>query len=569
MIDDPKIRALVVHQSTEPVISFYRSREFDLERGSASDEERLRAARDLEALCAGIARLLQSLLEAGEFDGFDKALSSWNEDRRRETLAQQLDDLRFYLSHAADDRKRELEKKISALQPIADASRRVRVARASALVQLGGWMAAELTRRAAADAGPTRDALTGSLKRIAGAAGEAEDVLAVLSDYFSGTHRFELLDSWHSHEMMAAGRRSWSGDNSGDGLYFAAILLVRLINVGDKVVIEPTESAGSVRHTMQRHLDAVLQNRERWSFLLPEDAEARVKHIADELEAAEARQAEQERRRVAEAPLSADVVLEFRTSNSSSFRDARVIAGAFRRATRLVQTPDAEAFSRRGRVVREYLPKEWFVGGDRVINLTDDVGREMARDQDSVLFEALREAAFAERVSLPELPARILAFAEAIESVDQDHALVLAPLDFRLRQAFSSDELFKADADSGWRGTLGHTPIYFVPVADSAPVLAIDLTRTSLIEYLVPGDESPLMIVVEPVSAEAAEKAALDGFRMSDGQDDDAQTTARRLRAERVLLDARTAFELAGELGDNLALEWAGEQPSVEPIERG
>ena len=565
MIDDPNLRATVARQVTEPSLSFWRSLERKLERSDEPESSRVSLAKFLRQLASGIVRLLRGLIEAQEVDAFLKALREWVHEHPMTSFSDAIDDVRLQLRFASGDTKRELERELHRLEPLEAAVKDVRLARASALIQLGGWVLRQRRTQTASPEGPDFDAC---LEALAGAVAY-DDVLAVLDDYF-GIGSFDLLDRWHSQEMIEQGVSRWSGDRSGDGLLWAAVLLLRLAPSDASITVEPRSNSSWVRQQMELQIDAVLQQRETFGPVLPEtDLDDHADHLKGAWRAAESRFQELERERIAVASLDVERVTEFRTKNIEAFRVSQVVATALGKAGTASRNVDDSAFeSPSARVFREYMPKGWFVDDREVIGLNENLGRQMAEDQDRLLLSLLRADAAIERPGSPDDVVPFLTRLIAVWTKERGQPpLVVAPNHFQLRDLLWRSEAYERESSGSPRGRLSGTEVYLAGSDEDDAILVIDPAWTRLTEFIETGAESPLRIRVEPVDHETAMTSVEAGFSFGDRPDLTKEAAAQRLVEERVLVDARTAFELTGSLAENTAVIWREATGPVEEIE--
>ena len=101
---------------------------------------RLRAASFLQQLALGIGVDLKRFVEADLLDSYRRALQDWAELGRHTDLTSRVDDLRFYRDRAERQAKVEIERELTAVEPVAKSFSAVMLTRASVLVQLGGWI---------------------------------------------------------------------------------------------------------------------------------------------------------------------------------------------------------------------------------------------------------------------------------------------------------------------------------------------------------------------------------------------------------------------------------------------
>lgn len=553
MIVDPQIRSLVSRQAIRTPIDVHRSLASRFESSSEPTAERLKAARFLQQLIPSIVVVLRMLARAGELDPYEEGLREWRRSRRGLSDGR-IESLRFYASHATGARKKKLDQEIAALEPIEAAREAVEARRASVTIQLGGWLAQQVR------ASP--ESIERYLPYLAPLTGEVDGELAlkVVENYFSD-HSFDLLESWHSEEMMEAGLTTWSGNRSESGLYWAALLLVIKFPASATIKIQPNAGISWAAQIMRTQLADVVNDRHLWRSLLPEDVDARAENLKSAWDAAERAQTAAERQAVAEADLDPARIAAFREENQNSFARAQRIGPALERAGRRRRVRRPSAFEEEARQIRELLPKRWFVE-DLEVSGIEDFGLKMARDQDELLYAKLRDAGKETR----PVERRLKSLIDAIRSMTVEEncrPVVLAPDTFRIREHFSTAEAFEQtyNREDGPFGSLAGADIYLVGRGEE-PILLLDSHRVELTEYLGEGESSPLQIEVAELSPTAARSIVSRGFEFADEPELEEEERARRLVAERVQVDARAAFHLRIEPVAVTAFTWAPEQSS-------
>ena len=301
--------------------------------------------------------------------------------------------------------------------------------------------------------------------------------------------------------MSAAGVSSWSGDRSEDGLYWAALLLLRSTPPTSDVFIRPSTHAGWAHQQMRAQLTAVAEDRHTWSRLVDQDdLQERVANLDAAWEAAELAQEEIERDRIAEAELSSERVQLFRDGVQSEFAGRRVLAGALAIPGRLIQVERPQAFEEDGaRVVREVPPKGWLVD-ESVYRLEERVGGGLADDQDEIILRQLHEAAEHEEVEAGqgEVEGLVEVVNTWIETRGQP-PLILAPNHYRLRESlFALGFADDGGSGNGPFGRISGAEVFLVGRNEGQPVLLVDAQGARLTEYVVNGFPSGSRLSCSP-----------------------------------------------------------------------
>lgn len=536
MIRNPDIRRLVAEQASSTPIDVYKSLRYRFESSSESLDDRLRAAEFLVRLTSGLMQTLKNLAQADEFDAYAKALRNWKEARGGSEFEHRLDDLQFRAAHADRETKRRLDREVNELRPLADADTQVSVARASGFVQLGGWLAAKLRHNS--EDRDYRRYLSPLVAEV-----DRNSVVLVLSRYFDN-HRFQLLDSWHSDEMIASGASSWSGDRSEDGLYWAAFLLLVHTPPETNIEVPPSSNVSWASTQMQGQLQAVADDTGLWKELLPPDLDARRSNLESAWKDAEDIQQEAERIAIANAQLDAGVVGAFCRGNQEAFEAAQTVSSAFHMGGRRSRIRSASAFENDGRIVRQLFPKSWFVEDRYVGGLNENIGTGFAQDQDQVLLSELLS-----QVTPEAQPAgsRLSSLASAIRPLAEEapnQVVVLASDHFILREQIFEAPGFRHEPDHRAFGVLAGAPVFLVPGVERQPLILLDLRCAELTEFLAEGQHSPLWVQVRTLDPAAAQEEVARGFRFTDEPGLSNDEVAEKLASERVLVSARLAWNL-------------------------
>jgi hypothetical protein len=200
-----------------------------------------------------------------------------------------------------------------------------------------------------------------------------------------------------------------------------------------------------------------------------------------------------------------------------------------------------------------------------VIGLDDGLGRDMAHDQDQVLFEQLESQASQVH---PQPEEDLLPYLVRLITEHRQHAdgspLLIAPSDYRFRDQLLRSEAYEWTSEKRAVGRLAGADVVFVPWEDR-PILLVPQGAISLTEFVAKGSRSPLRILVEAVNREDAARSVSEGFRFSQDGDLTEEETIERLATQRVLVDARVAFEMTGDLNDCLAIFWNPQHPPPLP----
>jgi len=538
MIQNPEIRRLVAEQASGTPINAYRSLQYRFESSSESTDARLRAADFLIRLTKSLMQTLKNLSEAEELDAYNSALRDWREARGRQELDLRLDDLQFHAAHAADrETKRRLNREIEELRPLADAAARISAARGSGFIQLGGWLAASRRRDP-----ECRDHLRYLEPLVAEV--DRETVISVLTRYFAD-HSFDLLSDWHSQEMMASGVSSWSGDRGENGLYWAALLLLMKTPPDAKIEVPPSSNVPWASTQVQAQLQAVLNDAQLWTDLLStDDLNARQSNIESAWKEAEQVQQEAERVAIANAQLNTEVVDAFRRGNQEAFETAQAVSNAFHRLAHRSRIRSSSAFENRGRIIREVLPKAWFVEDRHVGGLNENIGTEFARDQDHTLLSQLLSQATLEPQPVGSQLGSLISAIRSLAEEETNQTVVLAPDHYILRERIWEAPGFRHEAERRPFGVLAGAPVFLIPGAERQPLVLLDLRHGELTEFMAEGQQSPLWIQVAMLDLASASEEVAKGFHFDDEPDMSDEEVADKLASERVLVSALLSWDL-------------------------
>jgi len=537
MIRDPEIRRLVAEQASSTPIEAYKNIRYRFESSNESADNRLRAANFLVRLTGGLVRILKNLAEADEFDAYASALRVWKEARGNSEFERRLDDLSFYAAHGDRETKRRLDREIDELRPLADADKQISVSRAAGFLQLGGWLAGRLRRKP-----EDRNYLRYLPPLVAEV--DRDSVVRVLSQYFAD-HSFELLSSWYSDEMLTSGASSWSGDRSGDGLYWAAFLLLAQTPPDTRIEVPPSSNVSWASTQMQTQLQAVVDDADLWADLLPaDDLYSRKSNLELAWKEAEGIQQEVERIAIVNAQLDRGVVDAFRRGNQEAFEAAQTVSNAFRIVGHRSLIRSASAFENRARIIREVFPKSWFIEDRYVGGLNENIGKEFARDQDQILFSELLSNAEPDAQPVGSQLGSLTSAIRSLANETRNRVIVLAPDHFMLRERIFEAPGFKHEADRRAFGVLAGAPVFLVPGIERQPLVLLDLQHGELTEFVAEGQQSPLWIQVTTLDLDSALAEVAKGFQFNDEPDMDDEEVASKLASERVLVSARLSWDL-------------------------
>ncbi len=555
---DELSRRLVAEQSVSTPIDLDRTLVLRLGSADAGSAERIRSASYLQRLAPGISVILKRLVEGGLSDPYLQALNDWTAARRHFSIGD-VEDLRFRIAHGDDQVKREAETELAEIEPILEAADKAERARASALIQLGGWIAGQIRRDRS-----RKSALLPFLAPLQSVV-DVSTVVDVLVDAMSN-RTFGLLDRWYNEEMVSAGATSWSGDRSEDGEYWSVLLLLRSARGEEQLSVPPERNADWASTEIGRLVDEVLSDADLWREFLPTapDLETQATLIRSAWQGAAERRSSLDREEVATAELDPSSVAAFVGEIYKGFAQARIVMTALDQYGRVAREVRPAAFAARARVIREVLPKEWFVRQVEVGTVGRDFGASMANDQDQVLFEEMLQNVGAQQPNADaDLPVALSRLIADWQGRFRRLPIVLAPDTAGVRTTLFGFEDFdpRPVSEGPSFGRLNGADVFLVHVDKPSPALVADPHALTIREF----EDShgvPIRVNVREIDQDLARDFIERGFTFRDeDESEDVDVRIRRLIDERVIVDVRVAHELIAEPSRLAALNQEDSEP--------
>lgn len=470
-------------------------------------------------------RSLKALTDVGYLEPFPRWLKELGKGRVYSSLRSEVESLELrVMSEDPDPRLLEsLESHQNRLCLVEEVDQDL----AAGIFELGAWIAKEASN----DADPAER--WGACLRPLCEFVDYELLQRLLTGQ-EGVQSFPYLRSWYMDEQTSRGVSTWSGDGSGFGFRWAAILLVsKRPTVGEQTNLLSELDEGS-RSGLLVQVESVASERDKWGFLFQAHA---VDEFIAEFKAAAAAVSDLKKRedldRIARAELSPAIVERVAEANAESFMKGQVLTKDLEVAGRIQTKGASRATPQNTLVVETFLPKEFFVE-DGVFFDEDQFGNTLARERDRRYFASLIEhGPDAKEMSLDR-------FVDVVSRIEGGSNRVIYASDNRLnRNLMFRHPTYEPDRSNQKFGTLGGVDVFMVPTDQTySEVVAVDRRMIGLIQYTdTPG--RAIELEVSALDKALARKLLSRGRPPHEVDEDDVIDAVH----SKVFVSATTSFE--------------------------